>query len=249
MKAIITDLDRTLLHTDKTVSDETIKVLKLCREKGIIVVVATARPERSITKYQQLINFDAMITLNGARTIIGNNTINISIPKNLVINMLKKLENIEDAVISIETNEGIISNVDIEGWNPLVLGKLSQAKLPNEIYKILLSSNNYDLNKIMNDVIEENTYYSVANGDLFQIMNINATKWNGIQNLLNAFQINPKDVIYFGDDNDDFESIINCGTGIAVSNALDKIKNVANEIIGTNDEDAVASYIKMKIIK
>lgn len=36
---------------------------------------------------------------------------------------------------------------------------------------------------------------------------------------------------------------------IAVSNALDKIKNVANEIIGTNDEDAVASYIKKKVIK
>ena len=54
MKAIITDLDRTLLMTDKSVSEKTISVLKEAREKGIKVMFATARPRRAITHYEEL---------------------------------------------------------------------------------------------------------------------------------------------------------------------------------------------------
>lgn len=52
MKAIITDLDRTLLRTDKSVSEYTCGVLKRCRERGIFLMAATARPERAVTEYQ-----------------------------------------------------------------------------------------------------------------------------------------------------------------------------------------------------
>ena len=40
MKAIITDLDRTLLHTDKSVSEHTIAVLKKCHDQGILIMAA-----------------------------------------------------------------------------------------------------------------------------------------------------------------------------------------------------------------
>ena len=45
MKAIITDLDRTLLRTDKTVSEYTRTILKKCRDRGIVLMAATARSE------------------------------------------------------------------------------------------------------------------------------------------------------------------------------------------------------------
>ena len=70
MKAIITDLDRTLLRTDKSVSEYTCAVLKKCRDRGILLMAATARPERAILTYQQQIGFDAVTTLNGARIIL-----------------------------------------------------------------------------------------------------------------------------------------------------------------------------------
>jgi len=43
MKAIITDLDRTLLRTDKSISEYTYAVLKKCRDRGILLMAATAR--------------------------------------------------------------------------------------------------------------------------------------------------------------------------------------------------------------
>ena len=51
IKTIIVDLDRTLLHTDKTISSYTAKVLKECKKNAIRIMVATARPLRAIKQY------------------------------------------------------------------------------------------------------------------------------------------------------------------------------------------------------
>lgn len=73
MKAIITDLDRTLLHTDKSVSEHTIAVLKKCRDHGILVMAASARPLRNILIYNDLIGFDAITATkwNGIRHMLA----------------------------------------------------------------------------------------------------------------------------------------------------------------------------------
>lgn len=70
VKAIMTDLDRTLLRTDKTLSERTIRVLRRCHEEGITLMIATARPERAIGEYLKRIPFDAAATLNGAVVLL-----------------------------------------------------------------------------------------------------------------------------------------------------------------------------------
>ena len=51
IKTIIVDLDRTLLHTDKTLSTYTVNVLNECKKCGIKIMVATARPFRTTKQY------------------------------------------------------------------------------------------------------------------------------------------------------------------------------------------------------
>ncbi|MCQ2520252.1 MAG: HAD family hydrolase [Lachnospiraceae bacterium] len=244
MKVIITDLDRTLLHTDKSVSDETVRVLKGCKEKGILVVAATARPERTIVQYQEKIGFDALITLNGAGIAINSTKLNYSIPRESVLKMLRKLEDVEGAIISLETDKGIFSNVDIPLWQPTVFEILSEAPLPEVFYKIIVSSDKIDLREKIDEILEEDTYVSVADGVLFQIMNKQATKWNGIRIMLDTLGISSEETVYFGDDNDDIESVKKCGIGVAVSNAIESVKEAADIIIKSNDEDGVAEFIK-----
>lgn len=248
MRAIITDLDRTLLHTDKGLSDETVSVLKACKEKGILVVVATARPERAITQYQEKVGFDAMITLNGARVAINSKELNYPIPKKSILQMLQKLEKIDGAIISLETDKGILSNVDIPLWQPVVYEKLSEAPLPDTFYKMIVSSEKVDLHECMDEILEGDTYVSVADGVLFQIMSKQATKWNGISLMLETLGISAEEAVYFGDDNDDVEAIKKCGLGVAVANAIESVKEVADVIIKSNDEDGVAEFLKEKVI-
>lgn len=78
-------------------------------------------------------------------------------------------------------------------------------------------------------------------------MNKDATKWNGILRMLESFQIRAEQAIYFGDDNDDIEPIAKCGCGVAVSNALPSVLDIADCITDSNDEDGVAAFLSKLI--
>lgn len=66
--------------------------------------------------------------------------------------------------------------------------------------------------------------------------------------MLETLGIQPNEAVYFGDDNDDIESIKNCGMGVAVSNAIGEVFEVADFITGSNDNDGVAWYIEKNIL-
>ena len=77
IKAIITDLDRTLLHTDKSISERTKNALAKCREKGMLIMAATARPPRDILQFEEMIEFDAVVAANGAVVRLPDKTLTL----------------------------------------------------------------------------------------------------------------------------------------------------------------------------
>lgn len=247
-KVIITDLDRTLLKDDKSISEYTVKTLAECKKKGIALVAATARPGRTIREYDELIGFDAAVTLNGAVVTVRDNEENVFVQKSDVEYILKELLTLGDCTISLETTRGLFSNVDIPEWNPVVCENLLSMPILDEVFKILVSSQKHDLKGVLEKIVGQNAYYSIANGDLFQIMNKQATKWSGIATVLQAFKTEAKDIIYFGDDYDDLEPIRRSGIGVAVSNAIEEIKENADCIIDSNENDGVAKYINEEVL-
>ncbi|MDE6927086.1 MAG: HAD family hydrolase [Acetatifactor sp.] len=248
MKAIITDLDRTLLRSDKTVSEYTCTVLKKCRERGIPLMAATARPERAILAYRDQIGFDAVTTLNGARIILSHNTMENSIMPSDAEKILQKVIVIPGLVLSLETGEGIFSNEPIPEWNAAVFTGFPALPTESTIYKLLLSCKENDIRKEVEKALTADTYMTVAEGRLIQIMSTASTKWNGIRIMLEDAGIGPEDAVYFGDDNDDTEPIRNCGVGVAVSNAINEVLDAADFITESNDMDGVARYIERHIL-
>ena len=105
MKAVITDLDKTLLRTDKTVSEYTRAVLDACRGRGMLVMAATARPERSILTYQALLGFEAAATLNGARVLLPGRTLENALAFAGVRRMLEQIMAVPGVRISLETGD------------------------------------------------------------------------------------------------------------------------------------------------
>lgn len=250
MKAIITDLDRTLLKNDRTLSEKTISVLKKAQYSGIKVMFATARPKRAITNYEQLIHPDSTATLNGARIFVNDTSIDHSIPYDSVKKMLSGFLQIPGCVISLETSSGIFSNVDIPEWAPIVTDCFPEIPADcGSIFKILVSNEKTDLNQHINSIITEDSYFTIAVGTLFQIMSKTATKLNGIKTMLDAFKIPPEEAVYFGDDNDDVKSLKWCGTGVAVKNAIPPALSAADEVTASNEEDGVAIWVEENILK
>lgn len=248
MKAIITDLDRTLLRTDKTVSEYTYAVLKKCHDRGMLLMAATARPERAVLTYRDQIGFEAMTTLNGARIVLPHGIIENGISPSGAETILEKVIKIPDLVLSMETGDGIFSNVPIPEWNAAVFRDFPALPTNSVIYKLLLSSNEKDICPEVERALTSDTYMTVAEGKLIQIMDREATKWNGIKTMLEAVGIDAKDAVYFGDDNDDIEAIKNCGVGVAVSNAIDEVLAAADFITDSNDMDGVARYLEKYLL-
>jgi len=249
VKTIIVDLDRTLLHTDKTLSAHTVKVLKKCKKFGINIMVATARPFRATKQYCDLIGFDAMVVSNGARIIYKNQRTDYGICQRSAEHLLNALKRNPNLRITLETGDCAYSNHPIEDYETILTDNLVGIANKEGALKILVHLDSKETLPFVQKELTEDLYYTIAHGYLLQIMNASATKWNGIKAMLDICNCSPNETAYFGDDQDDVEPIKMCGLGIAVSNAIDEVKAAADYVIESNDADGVAKFIEHRILK
>lgn len=70
------------------------------------------------------------------------------------------------------------------------------------------------------------------------------SKATGLVHLAEKFNIEPSQVLAFGDNLNDLEMLTYAGTAIAMSNAREEVKKVADEVIGHHDEQAVLAYLE-----
>ncbi len=166
-KLIICDLDGTLLRSDSTISDFSIKTIKAIQKKGHIFCIATGRPLRSAFKFYEDLGLKTiMANLNGS--IISNpsdndfSLINLTFSKDIVKVIFKDksliknigcifIENVDGAyVLSNEKNEYIkkefLSKFHIDkNLDNVNLMKLSEINLINkDINSILIYLKNKD---------------------------------------------------------------------------------------------------------
>ena len=249
IKTIVVDLDRTLLHSDKTLSAYTVKVLEECKKCGIKIMVATARPFRTAKQYCEIINADAMVVSNGARIIYRNQRTDYSICQRSAEHILNALKGYPNLRITLETGDCAYSNFPISDYETILSDDLVGISNDEGVLKILVHLDNEETLDIVKKELTEDLYYTIAHGYLMQIMNTSATKWNGIKAMLNICNCSPNETVYFGDDQDDIEPIKMCGLGVAVYNGIDEVKDAADYIAASNDNDGVAEFLAHWILK
>ena len=75
------------------------------------------------------------------------------------------------------------------------------------------------------------------------------TKEKAIHVVCDTCNITLADIIAFGDDFADIGMLKLCGVGIAMGNAIDEVKEIADFVIGRNDEDGIAEYVEKEVLK
>ena len=248
IKTIVVDLDRTLLHTDKTLSAHTVKVFEECKKCGIKIMVATARPFRTAKQYCEIIDADAMVVSNGARIIYRNQRTDYGICLRSAEHLLNALKTYPNLRITLETGDCAYSNLPIEDYETILSDDLVGISNAEGVLKILVHLDNEETLALVKNELTDDLYYTIAHGYLMQIMNTSATKWNGIKAMLDICNCAPNETVYFGDDQDDIEPIKMCGLGVAVSNGIDEAKKAADYIAESNDADGVAKFIEHWIL-
>lgn len=250
IKMIVTDLDETLLRSDKTISQYTIDTLRNVKHKGIKIIFATARggSMRSLIPYEL---FDGYVLMNGAKAYINNHLVyNKMIPAEVFKPFLHILSE-HNLKVAAEVNGVHKANFDVrEKWpyvsNFVIMNDLNDiSDGADKLYAIIEHPDQVD---IIQSNLPEEVYLNVSRDGLAMIMHHEAKKMNGIVAIANQLNITPREIVAFGDDVNDKDMLLNCGLSVAMGNALDEIKAISDDICLGNDDDGVAHWIENNIL-
>ena len=88
--------------------------------------------------------------------------------------------------------------------------------------------------------------YTIVKSEAFycEVLNKKASKGQAIEHLISKLNIAQHEVMTIGDHPNDFDMIQFAGIGVAMGNAVDEIKEIADYITATNDENGVAQAIE-----
>lgn len=250
IKMVVTDLDETLLRTDKSISKYTIDVIRKVRRYGIKVIFATARGDstKSMVPYEL---FDGYVLMNGAKAYVDDRLVyERRIAAEIFIPFLKDLSN-KNLKVAAEIDGTHYANFNVkEKWdyidNFIITDYLNVTGSADKLYVIIENPNEID---IITSILPKELYLNVSRDNLAMIMHKEATKTNGVLKVANEFNISKDEVIAFGDDINDKEMLSNVGLSVAMSNSIDEIKIIADYICDTNDNDGVAKWLDDNIFK
>lgn len=251
-KLIVLDLDGTLLRNDKTVSNETIDVLLKFKKANNKILFATARPPRDAYKYvPEILRNNPIICYNGA-CILDNQKIvyKKELSKNDTLEIAEIAKKWGYNQICIEINDKLYSNFDTSeffGNAPNQKVNLSEMNF-EKAYKVIICSKKTISQNFVNSLPNSCKGIITDRGKLCQIMNREASKWISTKTLSEKLGIDINNIIAFGDDYNDLEMVRNAGIGIAMGNAEESVKKVADFVTNTNMNDGIAKYIKENIL-
>ena len=79
-------------------------------------------------------------------------------------------------------------------------------------------------------------------------MPLGTTKASALSRLAEILDIQPSEIMAMGDANNDIEMLQFAGLGVAMGNASDYVKSLADSITSSNEEDGVARAIEKYIL-
>ena len=83
---------------------------------------------------------------------------------------------------------------------------------------------------------------------LVTFQHIDARKETALSAVMEQLNVLPGEVAAFGDDRNDIEMLRVCGIKVAVANALDEVKAVADYICSDCDDDGVATWLEENVL-
>ena len=260
-KMLLFDLDDTLFTSEKTITPCSIKAIKACKEKGMFIGYITGRArgmhnEICFTNKYDLPK-DFIANYNGAEIYAGDIPIESNIiPYEKAMKIILSLnEAYPNAKIGVYHEPWSYlrrkNYLDGENWNIRTGEKIKCAisELPRyDVQRIRIEFNeNDDKSKISGFMADETIFFINADGSAM-IINKNATKEYALKKASEYFNISLSDIVAFGDDINDMVMLKTAGIGVAMGSAIDKVKEIADYITETNDNEGISIWINKYLL-
>lgn len=257
-KLLALDLDDTLLGEDFQISRENRWAIRRAAKSGVLVTLATGRMFRSAVPYAQQLEIDLpLITYHGAliRTAGEEETLyHQPIPLPLAKEVAARASQqgfhvnayINDELFVAEENDFSRYYQKLANVKVTAVGNLAEY-LDTEPTKLTIINRNNQLNGLKDELIEQftdNLSITISRPHFLEITDKLATKGQALKFLADKHGIPQSQVAAIGDSDNDLDMILYAGFGVAVANAREEVKAVANVITAANTDHGVAEFIK-----
>lgn len=254
VRLIALDLDGTLLDSDKAITPASLSVLEQCRRAGILVVLATARSMHAAGPYIRAVQPDAVISNGGALLRAGERTLyERLLPSDQTAALIAAWRETAGAAdeMSVQTPQGYYWNLlsTPEPQSPYGDAIYTDFKdFAQDAYKVTAQLKDEAAALALQQYAPLCSVLGFSGGNRYRFAHRDATKEAALKCLLTHLGIPPQQTAAIGDDMNDLGMIRLCGLGVAMGNAIQKLRLEADVIADDNDHDGVAKLIRQRIL-
>jgi hypothetical protein len=271
VKAILLDIDGTLTNSQKDITPLTRDALLKAQDKGVVLVLASGRADVGLHKFADILDMKnhggVFVAFNGAKSL-NYKTGEVYFEQAMTVDQGKRvLEHMKkfevasvidhgefmwtnNAYFTIERDGAPWLIIEYEAHNNGFL-VCEQRDLPARV--------DWGINKILNagqpEYLQEHWQEMQApfEGELsgmftapfyYEFTPLGVDKSRALAETFAAMGIDPSEVVAFGDAQNDRTMLEWAGCGVAMGNAVDEVKAIADYVTDSCDEDGIATALE-----
>ena len=268
IQIIAIDLDGTLFNAKKEVSEENRRALERARQKGVKVVITTGRPLKAIGNLLSNLHLvsdeDYCITFNGG--LVQRTTGEILDKSALNYEYLKAIHSyLEPLGLPFDVlSDGIVYSLPSKGnkslyhtANPLLtfveVERFEDIPLDVPYNKVVTVTDEHFLDEQLTKLPEAvyRDYEAFKSREIiFEIMPKGVHKASGLAHLCEHLGLTSDNVMALGDEANDISMLEWAELGVAMANATDQVKHIADKVTTRSNEDSgVAEAIEQYVLR
>lgn len=263
IKLIAIDIDGTLLTPELTISERVKETVAKAKANGIKIVLCTGRPLPGANEYLDALELknegDYAITYNGA-LVQDTYTQEVLSHHTLDINDFYAIEEMSRKIgVHYHATTGdamYTSNKDISYYSvreamltrmPLKYRTVSEMDKAISVSKMMMIDDPAVLDEGVKQLPQAflDTYTVLRSEPFYlEVLHPSASKGKALKSLTELLGLTNDEVMAIGDNENDLDMIAYAGMGVAMGNAVPKVKEQAVYITDTNANDGVATVIE-----
>lgn len=264
IKAVFIDIDETLTNSQREVTEKTKLEIKKCVENGVKIILTSGRSRREAMDFQEQIGTSPyIVSSNGASAYDAENGVEIyneRIDPQMVLQLIKHSRengyriklNYKDLLVM---NEAAYPD---EKDKEVSYEELEKVAVEEQVVQCVITSTDFEKMKVFRDYIKNecvgiavaNESKRFKNPDLkpsrnyyCDVASSKVSKGNAVKAVCEYFEIKPEEIVTIGDGENDLSMFELTPNSVAMGNSLPEIKEKANYVTSSNDEDGVAKVL------
>lgn len=261
IRAILTDLDGTLLEEDKSISGEMEGIVRRLEEEGIVFSFITGRPKYATERFAKQLKLQApVVSCNGAILFHGAQTIcRHSFTMARLRPLLEKADKLgitvlfysKDVEYAMSPTQWVKKRILIGRNYPIHYPDEEEwQNLPVEKVNLMANEKSEAFMTLLAEVRELEEEFSIAlyGSDGCEIVAAGVNKYRGLSEFSRYLEIPVEEIMVIGDNNNDIEMLTHAGIGAAVANASKAAMEAADYVCGNERTKGVIEAVRRFVL-